>query len=185
MLSPYVIQYKHHDRDAILFSCLKEDASLIRRRAKLDHRNVSSYVLKILMNCVEFEEQLFVRLTRFEELNRVLARREVSLTGPSWRADVQALVRLICQTIAAESDLVAVRDGTAFCWRLSRTTTRKSDSGSPVWSERMGLPLTNREVLARNPEVVRAEAIPGQPPASGSPFLSKGNGDNLDGTQWI
>ena len=38
----------------------------------------------------------------------------------------------------------------------------------------MELRLTNRRVLARNPEGVRAEAIPGQPPASGSPFLSEG-----------
>ena len=49
----------------------------------------------------------------------------------------------------------------------------------------MELRLTNRKVLARNPEVVRAEAIPGQPPASGSPFLSEGYGDNREGTQWI
>jgi len=62
---------------------------------------------------------------------------------------------------------------------------RKSDSGSPIWPERMGLRLSNRKVLARDPEVVRAEAIPGQPPASGSPFLSEGNGDNLDGTPWV
>ena len=49
----------------------------------------------------------------------------------------------------------------------------------------MELRLTNRKVLARNPEVVRAEAIPGQPPASGSPVLSELYGDNPEGTQWI
>jgi hypothetical protein len=44
----------------------------------------------------------------------------------------------------------------------------------------MGLRLTNRKVLARNPVVGRAAAIPGHPPASGSAFLSKGDGDNLE-----
>ena len=44
----------------------------------------------------------------------------------------------------------------------------------------MGLRLTNRKVLARNPVVGRAAAIPGHPPASGSAFLSEGHGDNLE-----
>jgi hypothetical protein len=42
---------------------------------------------------------------------------------------------------------------------------RKSGSGSPIWPERMQLRLTNPKVLARNPEVVGAEALPGKPPA--------------------
>ena len=50
----------------------------------------------------------------------------------------------------------------------------------PIWPNRMGLRLTNRKVLARNPVVGRAAAIPGHPPASGSAFLSKGHGDNLE-----
>ena len=70
------------DRDAILIGCLKEDATQIRERAKLDRRNVSSYALSIVMRCVEFEERLFQKLSRFDELNRAIARRAILRTGP-------------------------------------------------------------------------------------------------------
>ena len=69
------------DRDAILIRCLKEEAEQIRERAMRDRRYVSSYVLSIVMRFVEFEERLFLKLLRFDELNRV-ARRPVRIAGP-------------------------------------------------------------------------------------------------------
>ena len=69
------------DRAAILISCLSDEARQIRERAKLDRRNVSSYLLQTLMPCLEFEERLFVKLVGFGELNRTLARRPLLPRG--------------------------------------------------------------------------------------------------------
>jgi len=48
------------ERAAILISCLKDEAGQIRDRATHDYRSVSSYLLKITMRWVQFEERLYV-----------------------------------------------------------------------------------------------------------------------------
>lgn len=53
------------DRSAILISCLKQEAAEMRERARLDQRSDSSYLLKILMRWVEFEERLYADFARF------------------------------------------------------------------------------------------------------------------------
>ena len=59
---------------AILISCLKEEADHIRDEARLERRPVSSYILHILMRWVQFEERLFVDLSRSRaEIGRQLA----------------------------------------------------------------------------------------------------------------
>ena len=70
-------------RSQILISCLREEAHEIRERAALDQRSVSSYLLKVLMRWVEFEEKLFLELSRFRHSNRVLMSRRLLLPhGP-------------------------------------------------------------------------------------------------------
>jgi len=71
------------DRAAILISCRKEEAEKIRELAALDHRSVSSYLLKILMPWVDFEDRLFVELTRYRQLERKVWFRRFALPkGP-------------------------------------------------------------------------------------------------------
>lgn len=70
------------ERASILISCLKEEAEQIRERARQDRRSVSSYVLRTVMQCVDFEEKLFVKIPGFHELNRSLARLPVLPRGP-------------------------------------------------------------------------------------------------------
>jgi hypothetical protein len=71
------------ERAAILISCLKEEADQIRDRASRDHRPVSSYLLKITMRWVQFEERLYVDFTRFRKLDRTVFVRHVALPrGP-------------------------------------------------------------------------------------------------------
>jgi uncharacterized protein (DUF1778 family) len=66
------------DRAAIFVNCSQQEARTIRERAKLDHRNVSSYVLHIVMRVVVIEE----KLRKSAALNRLLLRPTVRLPGP-------------------------------------------------------------------------------------------------------
>jgi len=95
------------------------------------------------------------------------------------------LVRSICQKIAAESDPLIVRDLNSLLLSVVRDNHEEVRLRIAYLAIAYGITFDESKVLARNPEVVRAEAIPGQPPASGSPFLSEGYGDNREGTQWI
>ena len=95
------------------------------------------------------------------------------------------LVRSICQKIAAESDPLIVRDLNSLLLSVIRDNHEEVRLRIAYLAIAYGFTFDESKVLARNPEVVRAEAIPGQPPASGSPFLSEGYGDNLEGKQWI
>ena len=52
-------------RTALLISCSKEDARMVRERSKGERRPINSYVLNILMRSVEFQENLYERLERF------------------------------------------------------------------------------------------------------------------------
>src|SRR5215471_21229924 len=71
------------ERAAILISFLKDEADQIRDRATHDYRSVSSYLLKITMRWVQFEERLYVDLTRFRKLDRTVFVRHVALPrGP-------------------------------------------------------------------------------------------------------
>ena len=71
------------ERAAILISYLKGEADQIRDRATHDYRSVSSYLLKITMRWVQFEERLYVDLTRFRKLDRTVFVRRVALPrGP-------------------------------------------------------------------------------------------------------
>ena len=95
------------------------------------------------------------------------------------------LVRSICQKITAESDPLIVRDLNSLLLSVVRDNHEEVRLRIAYLGIAYGFTFDESKVLARNPEVVRAEAIPGQPPASGSPFLSEGYGDNREGTQWI
>ena len=95
------------------------------------------------------------------------------------------LVRSICQKIATESDPLIVRDLNSLLLSVIRDNHEEVRLRIAYLAIAYGITFDESKVLARNPEVVRAEAIPGQPPASGSPFLSEGYGDNLEGKQWI
>ena len=70
------------DRTAILLHCTKDEAGEIRKRARLDRRNVSSYILSIVMRFVEYEERLSMRLSSLRALNDTLARRPTRSVGP-------------------------------------------------------------------------------------------------------
>ena len=95
------------------------------------------------------------------------------------------LVRSICQKMTAESDPLIVRDLNSLLLSVVRDNHEEVRLRIAYLAIAYGFTFDESKVLARNPEVVRAEAIPGQPPASGSPFLSEGYGDNREGTQWI
>jgi uncharacterized protein (DUF1778 family) len=66
------------DRAAIFVNCSQREATAIRERAKLEHRNISSYVLHIVMRVVVVEE----KLRKSAALNRFLLRPSVRLPGP-------------------------------------------------------------------------------------------------------
>src|SRR5215469_10108152 len=71
------------ERAGILISCLKEEADQIRDRARHDHRPVSSYLLKITMRWVQFEERLYVDFARFRKSDCTVFVRHVALPrGP-------------------------------------------------------------------------------------------------------
>jgi hypothetical protein len=46
------------ERAALLISCSQHDVQVIRERAEQQRRKISSYLLNILMNAVEFDEEL-------------------------------------------------------------------------------------------------------------------------------
>jgi len=49
------------DRAALLLSCSSEEARIIRERAKLQHRGISSYMLDILTRALQFEDRLLAK----------------------------------------------------------------------------------------------------------------------------
>ena len=65
-------------RTAILISCLKEEADQIRERAANDRRNISSYLLQVLMRWVEFKERLYTDFTRYKNLDRTTFVRRIA-----------------------------------------------------------------------------------------------------------
>jgi uncharacterized protein (DUF1778 family) len=65
------------DRAAIFINCSQQDARTIRERAKLDHRNVSSYVLHILMRVVDGQ-----KLRKSRALRRRPLKSTIQLPGP-------------------------------------------------------------------------------------------------------
>src|SRR6266566_302099 len=88
------------DRTALVISCSQEQAASIHRRAELERRPVSGYVLRILMRAVDLEEKISalqrespakgsVVLHRVKELHKVfvheLVRERFVRTGPPGR----------------------------------------------------------------------------------------------------
>jgi hypothetical protein len=68
-IRPYV------NRRAILVSCLTEEADQIRKRARLDRRTVSGYILVILMKSVAYQEDLSSKLqvpSQFDSMGNLL-----------------------------------------------------------------------------------------------------------------
>ena len=66
-----------------MISCLEEEAKEIRKRAKLDQRTVSSYLLKLMMRWVEFEDRLFKQLSEYRPSARYVLSRKLDLPrGP-------------------------------------------------------------------------------------------------------
>jgi hypothetical protein len=57
------------DRAALLICCSKGEFAEMHRRAALDRRKISSYILSIVMPSIEFEEALYARYHRLSQLN--------------------------------------------------------------------------------------------------------------------
>jgi hypothetical protein len=68
-------------RTALLICCSVEEAKKIRSEAAFEHRTVAGYVLNILSRALRLEERLAAQLSRFQQLNRVLARAPVRDPG--------------------------------------------------------------------------------------------------------
>ena len=89
------------NRSALFINLSLADARTIRGRAKLDHRNVSAYVLHILMRAVATDETSFSRLSRLQGLpTKVLTPMPQS---------PQTTVLLRCSTEEAQRIRVAAR----------------------------------------------------------------------------
>ncbi|MGB9468724.1 MAG: hypothetical protein WBQ59_05185 [Candidatus Acidiferrum sp.] len=57
------------NRTALLISCSRQDAEMIRARARREHHSVSGYMLHILVRAVRFEELIFSQVNRLARLN--------------------------------------------------------------------------------------------------------------------
>lgn len=51
-------------RGAIIISCSEREARTIRQRAEVQHRNISGYILHILLRAITYEERLLERVSR-------------------------------------------------------------------------------------------------------------------------
>lgn len=64
------------DRTALIISCSQEQAAAIHRRAEIERRTISGYVLRILMRWLDFEDKILVaqqgvgrRLTQYRAVH--------------------------------------------------------------------------------------------------------------------
>jgi hypothetical protein len=56
-------------RTALLISCSQQELDEIRRCAEAEHRQISSYVLSVLMPMIAFEEELLTRYVHLRDLS--------------------------------------------------------------------------------------------------------------------
>ncbi len=68
------------DRSALLICCSKKEAQELRRRAMLDRRNMSGYVLFIVLEYIAFDERLLSLLERVQPLHKF--RKHIPIVRP-------------------------------------------------------------------------------------------------------
>ena len=115
------------NRTAILLSCCREDADMVRERARLDNRTVSGYVLNIVLRSVAFEATLRGRLGRaeFDPIRRA----EICPPGP------KSPMLLRCSSEQAEAIRAAAKYKRMSVSGFVRSSLRKSWSASEqIWT---------------------------------------------------
>jgi uncharacterized protein (DUF1778 family) len=55
-------------RAALLICCSRQEAAKMRECARIEHRNLSSYILSVLLLSIDFEEALYSRYQRLTDL---------------------------------------------------------------------------------------------------------------------
>lgn len=73
-----------------------EEARMVRQRAELQRRGISSYILVIVMRAVEFDEHIMARGDSMRRLNRTLSRAPIRGPGP------RTAILLRCSTEESE-----------------------------------------------------------------------------------
>lgn len=68
-------------RSALLICCSKKEAQEVRRRAKLDRRSTSGYVLLIVLEYIAFDERLLSLLERIRPLHELRKHTPVARHG--------------------------------------------------------------------------------------------------------
>ena len=148
------------DRAALLISCSCEEARIIRERAKLQHRGISSYMLDILTRAVRFEGRLLAKGDGVYSLSGNICRTRDRPLGPRTtmllRCSVEESERIRWAAKMRETTISEYVLGCLRRWRLVEDQPRPK----PI--------LANQSDLTRQP-------LCGDPFGAIGPFSTDGN----------